>query len=232
MKKVFSLAAIALLSLNSFAQDVSSPGPSMPGTLAKIASSDDLFIVSFTSDNWMNLPSTLESKPLRSHGFSFLFMKEKMNTSGHFGLAYGLGFSSQNVHTDGVLYYDDSETSNFFAKVPDSLDHETNKVSLNFVDLALELRLRTSENSKGKSFKLSGGLKGGYLVQSHTKYEDKNGKYKGYNLVGLNYLQYGVTGRIGYGSIALSAYYSLVDVFKKDKGPELTPFSAGISFTF
>ena len=51
-------------------------------------------------------------------------------------------------------------------------------------------------------------------------------------MIGLNYFQYGVTGRIGYGSVALSGYYSLVDVFKKDKGPELTPLNVGISFTF
>ncbi len=232
MKKLFSLAAIVFIALSSFGQDASSAGPSLPGALGKIVAADDLFIMSFTSDNWMNLPSTLESKPFRSRGFSFLIMKEKMNTKGHLGIGYGLGFSSQNVSTDGVLFYDDSKGENFFAKVPDSLDLETNKLSLNFIDAALEIRARTSENSKGKNFKVSAGLKVGYLLQSHTKYEDKNGKMKMYNIVGLNYFQYGITGRIGYGNVAATVYYSLVDVFKKDKGPKLTPLSVGISFTF
>lgn len=211
----------------------SAPAPSsVPSTLGKIASADDLFIMSLTFDNWINLPSTIKGKPLRSRGFSFLIMKEKMNSKGHLGIGYGFGFSSQNVHTDAALYYDAIAGKNYFSIVPVTNDLETNKLSLNFVDVALELRLRTDENSKGKRFKVSGGLKAGYLIQSHTKYEDKFGKVKLYNIVGLNYFQYGVTGRIGYGSYAITGYYSLVDVFKKDKGPELTPFSVGLSCTF
>ena len=232
MKKLFSLAAIVIFSLSTNAQETPAPSSSMPGALGKIAAADDLFIVSITSDNWMNLPSTIEAKPLRSRGFSFLIMKEKMGKAGHFGLGYGFGISSQNVHTDAVFYYDDVAKRNYFAVVPDSFDLETNKLSLNFIDFALELRARTNENDKGKRFKVAAGLKGGYLIQSHTKYEDRSGKFKSCGMIGLNYFQYGVTGRIGYGSVALSGYYSLVDVFKKDKGPELTPLNVGISFTF
>ena len=179
-------------------------------------------------------------------------MNEKMNAAGNFGLGYGLGFTSQNVHTDGVLLYDDVTAKTYFQKVPDSLELETNKLSLNFVDVALEFRLRTAENSKGKRWKFNAGVRGSYLLQSHTKYEDINGKVKLYNekgklthegtmknndwegeyFIGLNPFQAGVTGRIGYGNVAASVYYSLVNVFRKDKGPELTPLSIGITFTF
>ncbi len=236
MKKIFSLTVLAFLSITTFAQDATSPSsPSSSASnsaLQKIAASDDLFIMSFTSDNWMNLPSTIESKPLRSHGFSFMFMNEKMNKAGNFGLGYGLGFTSQNVHTDGVLVYDDATMKTHFEKVPDSLDLETNKLSLNFLDVALELRLRTAENSKGNRWKFSAGVRGSYLLQSHTKYDDINGRVKLYNTIGLNPFQAGVTGRLGYGNVAASVYYSLIEVFKKDKGPELTPLSIGITFTF
>lgn len=136
MKKLFSLAAIVIFSLSTQAQETPAPSSSMPGALGKIAAADDLFIVSITSDNWMNLPSTIEAKPLRSRGFSFLIMKEKMGKAGHFGLGYGFGISSQNVHTDAVFYYDDVAKRNYFAVVPDSFDLETNKLSLNFIDRA------------------------------------------------------------------------------------------------
>ena len=162
MKKLFSLAAIVIFSLSTNAQETPAPSSSMPGALGKIAAADDLFIVSITSDNWMG-------------------------KAGHFGLGYGFGISSQNVHTDAVFYYDDVAKRNYFAVVPDSFDLETNKLSLNFIDFALELRARTNENDKGKRFKVAAGLKGGYLIQSHTKYEDRSGKFKSYGMIGLNY---------------------------------------------
>ena len=86
MKKLFSLAAIAFLSFTTYAQHATSTPKQ--GTLEKITAADDLFIMTFSSDNWVNLPSSLEAKQLRSHGFSFMFMNEKMNTDGNFELGY------------------------------------------------------------------------------------------------------------------------------------------------
>ncbi len=232
MKKLTLL--VLMLGINYFtvAQDAQPQGQPMANAISSIAAADDLFIVSLTSDNWSGLPSGFTAKPFRSRGYSFLIMKEKMTKSGNFGIGYGLGFSSQNVHTDGFIFHDDSSHVSQLIKIPDSLDAEINKLSLNFIDAAFEIRLRTSENSHGKKFKVSLGMKAGYLLQSHTKYKDINGKVKTYDIKNLENFQYGITGRIGYGGISASMYYSLAEIFKKDKGPALTPYSIGFSFTF
>jgi hypothetical protein len=234
MKKLLSILLLSSISFLTNAQETQSqPQPSATATaLSSIASADDLFILTLSSDNWSGLPSDFEAKPFRSRGLSFLIMKEKMTESGHFGFGYGLGFSSQNVHTDAAILYNDSSTNSQLYKLPDSLDVDLNKLSLNFIDAAFEIRLRTSENSHDKRFKVSVGMKAGYLIQSHTKYHDINGKIKTYGLKNLNNFQYGVTARVGYGGVSASLYYSLADVFKKDKGPVLTPYSVGIAFTF
>lgn len=190
---------------------------------------EDIVILNFTSDNWTDLPPGIEAKPLRSRGFSFLFMSERMNKSGNAGVAAGLGFMSQNVHTNA--YIADTGSASYLSPVPDSLDLDLNKLSSNYITAALELRLRSNENSRRNRFKLSAGILAGILVQSHIKYEDMNGKIKTYNIAHLNNFQYGIQARLGYNNIALNGYYSLVPVFEDGKGPEMTPYSIGISLT-
>ncbi len=223
--KVIVLIVLAC-NLNGYAQDSKLKIPAIP-------QKEDQLIVSITSDNWSGLSSTLESKPIRSRGFSLLLMTDRMRPSGNFGVGFGLGFNSQNVHTNAIVA--DTTVNGSFSsliKIPDSLGYKYNKLSLNFITAALEIRLRSNENSKGHRFKLSAGIMAGFLLQSHTKYKDKNGKFKTYNIDHLNNFQYGIEARLGYHNYAINGYYSLVNVFKDKKGPELTPYSIGVSFTF
>mgnify|MGYP003377147226 FL=1 len=115
--------------------------------------------------------------------------------------------------------------------LPDSVDYDINKLSLNYLDLALEFRIHSKENESHKRFKLSLGVKGGWLFQDHTKYKDEDMKSKSYNLDHLNAFQYGLTARMGYSKLGVNGYYALSGIFEKDKGPDLVPFSIGISFT-
>ena len=163
-----------------------------------------------------------------------LSRRDSVSKSGNFGLGIGFGFMSQNVHTDGDIIFDTTATESYsmLEKIPDSLDYNLNKLSLNFITLALEIRLRTSENKHGERFKFSAGILAGVLLQSHTKYSDDEQKFKTYKVKNLNDIQYGLTGRIGYSNYAISGYYSLVNVFEDGRGIELTPYSVGISFTF
>jgi hypothetical protein len=223
--KLLNFFVLSLLSLSAFAQD-SLFRHKMDPFMFK----EDRLILTLSSDNWSGLPDSFESKPIRSRGFSFLIMSDNMNKSGNIGFGFGLGFASQNVHTDAWIDTLDNKSALF--KIPDSLDYKINKVSLNFITAALELRLRSNENKKGHRFKLNAGFLAGYLLQSHTKYDDANGKFKTYGIDHLNKFQYGITGRIGYNKIAASYYYSLVNVFEDGKGPELTPYSIGITFAF
>jgi hypothetical protein len=198
-----------------------------------IVQREDKLIINITSDNWTDLPSDVKSKPIRSRGFSFLLMSDRMNKSGNIGIGTGLGFMSQNVHTDAFLVDTTSNGSSYVLQpIPDSLNYKVNKLSLNFITAALEIRLRSNKNKSDERFKLAVGIVAGYLLQNHIKYEDKSGKYKFYDVKHLNKFQYGVEGRIGYSNYALCAYYSLADVFKDNGGPKLTPYSIGISFTF
>ena len=201
-------------------------------TISTIVQREDKLILNLTSDNWGSLSPEIKSKPFRSRGFSFLIMNERMNKTGNFGFGAGVGFMSQNVHTNALLNNSgSSNSSTTLVSIPDDL-YDINKLSLNFITAAIELRIHTNLNEQRERFKINLGFLAGYLVQSHTKFEGKYGKYKSYNIKNLNKLQYGLFARIGYSNYAINGYYSLVDVFKTGKGPELIPYSIGISFTF
>jgi hypothetical protein len=227
MKKIIFLILV-LFTAQLFAQD-----NALKEEVANYVQKEDKLILNLTSDNWSGLPSQFTHKALRSRGFSFLLMNERMNATGTYGLGLGLGFMSQNVHTDALAIDTTfNESSSSLQKIPDSLHYDLNKLSLNFINAALEFRFRTKLNKHNERFKLSLGVIAGVLIQSHTKYEDDNGKFKTYHVKHLNNFQYGFSGRIGYDNYALTAYYSMVDVFQDGEGPSLTPYSIGISFTF
>lgn len=221
------LTTLALAgSLTTFSQDSKMKIPNLPAK-------EDQIIVSISSDNWSGLPASIDAKPGRSRGFTILFMTDKMNSSGNFGIGAGLGFNSQNVHTNAFIA--DTTLNGSAAsliRIPDSLKYSQNKLSLNFLSAAVELRIRSNENEKGHRFKLSAGFMAGFLLQSHTKYKDKYGKVKTFGNDHLNKFQYGPTVRLGYSNFGLNGYYSLAELFKNNEGPVLNPYSIGLSFTF
>lgn len=225
MKKNLLLACVLLFTFSFvYAQDKE------PVRIPKFGKKEDRLIMNFTWDNWLKTSQGTQVKGFRSRGFSFLLMNEKILGKGNAAIGFGLGFSSQNVHSNTFPTYDPDGSHTFLSPIYGNYD--LNKLSCNFLDAALELRFRTNQNEKEKRFKISLGIKGGYLVQSHTKYEDANGKIKTYDIKNLSKFQYGPTARIAYGNWGLSGYYSLVNLFKDGKGPEVVPVSMGISLAF
>ena len=74
------------------------------------------------------------------------------------------------------------------------------------------------------------GFKVGYMFNIHSTTKDKEGKYKLYNYTALDRLRYGATLRVGYGKLSLYGFYSMTNMYKKDRGDELQCIGIGISF--
>jgi len=211
----------------AFAQETTTP-EKKPMKIPKFASKQDKLLLNLNWDNWLNTTNA-DVKAFRSRGFSFLLMNEKIYGEGNFAVAWGLGFSSQNVHSNTFPTYNADGSKTYLTPIDSSYD--LNKLSCNFIDAAIEFRIRTNENENHKRFKISFGMKGGYLVQSHTKFESGDIKVKTYDIKNLSKWQYGPIGRIGYGKWGISGYYSLVNLFKDGKGPDVVPVSIGIAFS-
>lgn len=139
-----------------------------------------------------------------------------------------------------------------FQKLPEKINttetgYKNNKLTAIYIDVPLEFRFRTK--NEGQKFKASIGFKVGYLLSSHMKYRgddiswnyspgqswtlnsDETIKLKTYKVPNIEMYRMGPTVRIGWGWINATAYYSLTNLFKKNKGPEMYPISVGISIT-
>ncbi|MBK5283763.1 MAG: outer membrane beta-barrel protein, partial [Bacteroidia bacterium] len=127
-------------------------------------SKQDRFVLDINFDNWDKRPAGVDIKGLRSRGVNTMVMDEKVFGKGNVAFAWGLGFSSQNFHTNGLYFQDDNaDTSGL---TPLNIEYDLNKLSLNYIDIPLELRFRTNANAKGKRLKLSTGFKLGFLVNA------------------------------------------------------------------
>ena len=115
-------------------------------------------------------------------------------------------------------------------------DFKKSQINPNYIDIPIEFRWISRKYDPKRSFKVIVGGKVGFMFDSKTKVkyhgegETKITKQKeGWE---LNKIRYGVYGRLGFGGFSAFYYYSLSDLFKKDKGPMATtmfPMTFGLS---
>ena len=160
-------------------------------------------------------------------------------------LEYGFGLGTDKVGlvtgfgvewTNYVFEYQNSiqkdASGNIVEYIPLDADHIT-KSKLNMTYLTAPLLLEFQIPAGRKRIHISGGLIGGVKIASNTKIKYKisgeKSKEKNKGDFNLAPLRYGVTARIGYRALNLYANYYLVPLFTENRGPELYPFTIGLS---
>lgn len=190
----------------------------------KIADPKDRIVVDFSYDGFTKLPAGIQSKPYSLGGNVYFMWDYPVGKGSPVSLAFGGGFSTHDVHTNGKIVY--SLDGKYTSFEPINNKYNTNKLSCNYFEIPLEVRIRTKGNY---SFKLTVGAKVGYAFNVHTKYEDHEGKIKVYKIKNVNPLRYGATFRIGYDKYILQGFYSLSELFFKGRGePGMVPYSVGV----
>ncbi|MFT3737147.1 MAG: porin family protein [Breznakibacter sp.] len=159
--------------------------------------------------------------------YSIGLQKERQN----FGLVTGVGLNISNYRfANDYLLQRNSVTGNVEG-IAVTRPIKKNKLVTSYINIPLMLEYQIpSANNDNKFYVAAGGFVG-FKVGSHTKtvYTDSNRKYKSRDDLNLSPVQYGLTGRIGFDFIKLFATYNYSTLFEKDKGPELYPFSVGLT---
>ncbi len=208
---------------------------------------NDRFMVTVFTDVWQNTPDEMDLKAFQ-RGVSIEALQDRPIGRSNFSLAAGLGFTSHNLYTDHLYRYNAQEDTHDF--YPIQPDYDNNKLSLNYIDLPVQLRFRSRDLDN--TFRLYAGIKAGYLVNAHTKYEGKayfsepggihfapedteglverTTKVKEHKLENLNDFRIGLTAMVGYSRFNIHFSYPLTDIFEGNNAEEMHPISVGLTF--
>ncbi|MFB0924850.1 MAG: DUF2807 domain-containing protein [Vicingaceae bacterium] len=187
----------------------------------------------------------MELNYAKSWAFSFNFAEWYIPIKGDkLGFVTGLGTEWNNyelkynvkltaegggfVHTS----VDEFNKNYTWGEVDTLLDYSKNRFKTWFINAPLLLVLNTGDN-KNKSFHLSVGAIFGFNLQTKMKYKYRldgdTKKDKDKQSFNTNPFRVSATVRGGVGWFNLFATYSLTPLFESGRGPELYPFTVGVT---
>jgi hypothetical protein len=196
------------------------------------------FFFDFTQNTWLNAPEGVETKFI-SGGMNISFLYEFNVISSHLGIAPGIGYSVTGVKSNSIFDY---QFNNDYTEIVytdlelygDSGGITKSKLSVSYLEIPLEVHIHLKPNERGKSFLIAPGFRAGvkvgdfWKVKYHQTFPGYD-KAKFYNIEHIEDFRYGLSLRLMYYKFGLYTYYQLNHLFEKGKGPEITPFSVGIT---
>lgn len=171
------------------------------------------------------------------------------------GLVTGLGWEVNNYRFDDnvSLVSDSSKIMGFYNK---GVAVSKSKLVVSYLEIPLLLEFQNNTHKKSHDFHFAAGLVFGLRVCSHTKqvFEENNKEYtwidptppqeevtglvlrspgddkaKNHDDFHLNPFKADATVRLGWGWVNLFGTYSITTLFRENRGPELYPFSVGLT---
>ncbi|MRT92301.1 outer membrane beta-barrel protein [Ancylomarina sp. 16SWW S1-10-2] len=149
------------------------------------------------------------------------------------GLVTGLGLEWNNYRFDEDITLTEGDDGMIYPD-PINSDWSVKKSKLTSLYLTVPLLIEYQIPLKNKhEIHMAAGFVGGLRLGTHTKVKyKKNGnshKDKDRDDYNLRAFRYSAQARIGYRAINLFATYGMTDLFRKNKGPELTPYTIGLT---
>jgi hypothetical protein len=239
MKKILSLLTCAALTTTLFAQTDPEPVKKKePINLSNRA--NDHFLVQLGYTKWTGIPDTINTAGL-SKSINVYFMFDfPFKTNPHLSMAFGPGISSDHiVFTKTNVGIKELTPAIRFTNVADTNHFKKTKLATVYFEAPIELRY-TADPMTGKGLRAAIGIKVGTLINAHTrntKFQNSAGNaindftMKEASKNFFNKTRVSAMGRIGLGHISLYSSYQLGPLFKDGQGPEVRPFSIGITLS-
>lgn len=152
-----------------------------------------------------------------------------------FGMVTALGLQFNNYRFDLTSPAQLNETGlSWFPAMPDNANIAKAKLTSFFLTVPVLLELQIPDGRNREGLYLAAGIEGGLRLRSHAKviYTSDSSRFKRKlrDNFDLNGLRYSYIARAGYRNFGIYGSYTPVSLFKSNKGPELYPFSVGVTF--
>jgi hypothetical protein len=239
MKKIISLSACALFAISLLAQD--NPPTKKKKEIPDMSNRpNDHFLLQFGYTGWAGKPDTINTGGLSKSINAYFMFDFPFKTNPKLSMAFGPGISSDHIlfSKTHVGIKDNTSTLNF-TNQSDTNHFKKTKLATVYLEAPIELRF-SADPLTGKGLKFSVGVKVGTMLTAHTrntKFESKAGttindyvmKESSKRFFNKNRLS--VMGRAGMGNFTLYGSYQVTALLKDGLGPELRPYSIGLTLS-
>ncbi len=174
----------------------------------------------------------------KSVTFSINFLQYNIGlqqNKNNLGIVIGSGISWYNYRTDNPYFLQKNQNTNVTEgiPVPDEYDVTKNKITSTFINFPLLLEWQLPASNDAHRFFISAGPYAGFRLWGRTKMVYHEGgsrnKEKSKKDINVNPFQYGVMVRMGYRFIKLYGSYNFSTFYSSNKGPELYPYTVGVT---
>jgi hypothetical protein len=249
MKKLFLIGAALTFSFLCFSQDPPTTENKKKKDWSKVkltGRANDHFMMQFGYTGWAGKPDSINTSGFPRSFNMYVMLDMPFKSDPRFSVAAGPGIGTDNIFfekTDVMIANHEVNTLRF-KNVSDTNHFNKYKLVTAYLELPLELRFCLNPENTNKSFKVALGLKGGLLLDAHTKgkeWQDKTGKTiqgtsvpyikKEKDKYFFNNTRFAGTFRIGYGLISAFTTYQLGAFIKDGLGPKISPWTVGLGIS-
>lgn len=202
----------------------------------------DHLMIQLGYNGWSKTPDTIHTKGL-SRSFAMYFMFDlPFKGNPQYSVGVGVGISSSNMFFDKTYIDISGKSINrlSFDDVSDTTHFKKYKLVNTYLEAPVELRYVSDPSRPNKSWKAAIGIKVGTMLSATTKgktFQSSSGqtinayiqKEKAKRF--FNGMRLSATGRIGLGAVSLFGTYQLNAFIKEGFGPDIRPYSVGLSFS-
>lgn len=184
---------------------------------------DDQLYVGFTYNILTSMPSDVKNYSF-SNTLSFGYIRDiPLNKRRNIGIAAGVGLGYHTYYTNVRMGRDENGVA--FMKVLDDGQYQSNRFSLQTVDIPLQVRFRGSTAEKFNFWRVYAGLTFSWVYKNSSTFKDENIKVRYYDIPYLNEWLYSANLQVGYGKFTVKVDYTLGTLFKKKYAGDALPVS-------